>query len=126
MMKAVMGALLLLPALALADGICTNAESVPEFNICAMEYHEKAFNRLTKTYNQALRKARDSGMSDDNGIDAETYLKESQKLWWKFKELDCLSPVWNFGSTAIGAKEICEADKAYAREKDLRKNYLSD
>lgn len=114
--------LLFIPALSIASP-CKNAKDIQSFNLCAFDFRDKAFKSLEKTYKIAIKNAENSDMSDDDGATSLDYLINSQKLWWKLKDLECKSPMWNFGSSGNGSVAICEAQKAELRNKELLSLY---
>lgn len=96
---------------------CSNASNRQAFHSCAYSYHTRAFKKLENTYKQALAK------SDEV---VQEHLKNAQRAWWRFKELDCTSPTLYFSDMAESAKSVCEADKAIIREKEIRELYMAN
>lgn len=98
-----------------AYAACENARTHIDYQVCAADQYDVAFKKLSKTYNRVLKQV---------DTERQVYIKQAQNAWWRFKDVECDSPLINYGSVGLGAAAQCKADKAIEREKELRQLYL--
>lgn len=106
---------------------CGDIRNTVESNFCADKDLKSADAKLNEVYKKVLAQIAESGLEKPYDRHSwEEALRESQRAWITFRDLDCKGAVpmeWSGGTGTTAAVLICMKDKTEARTKDLEERY---
>jgi uncharacterized protein YecT (DUF1311 family) len=106
---------------------CENIRNTVESNFCADKDLKSADAKLNALYKKVLTQINENGL--EKPYDRHSWqeaLRESQRAWMSFRDLDCKGVVpmeWSGGTGTTAAVLICMKDKTEARTKELAERY---
>jgi uncharacterized protein YecT (DUF1311 family) len=96
-----------------------------EQGVCMRQAYEEADRELNRVYGQVIKNIRRYSVTTEHGDAWEKSIREAQRAWVRFKELDCnvVEHEW-FGGTGMGAaKWDCLRRVTRARIEELGHRY---
>jgi uncharacterized protein YecT (DUF1311 family) len=106
---------------------CENIRNTVESNFCADKDLQSADTKLNALYKKVLTQISEDSL--EKPYDRKTWenaLRESQRAWMSFRDLDCKGVVpleWSGGTGTTAAVLICLKDKTETRAKELSERY---
>ena len=106
---------------------CENIRNTVESNFCADKDLQSADTKLNALYKQVLTQISEDSL--EKPYDRKTWenaLRESQRAWMSFRDLDCKGVVpleWSGGTGTTAAVLICLKEKTETRTKELSERY---
>ena len=118
--------LLVTPVMAQEED-CSQMTSTPEMNACFERALAAADARLNEVFQQALEHiAGADQITADQRRDWEAALRESQRRWMRFRDIDCGEVIgfeW-LGATGMTAATLgCKITKTETRANELEERY---
>jgi uncharacterized protein YecT (DUF1311 family) len=106
---------------------CENIRNTVESNFCADKDLQSADTKLNALYKKVLTQISEDSL--EKPYDRKTWenaLRESQRAWMSFRDLDCKGVVpleWSGGTGTTAAVLICLKEKTETRTKELSERY---
>ena len=100
---------------------CANASSTLEINHCAKLELDEAERELNQAYQKLVKQLSQPDTETDNYTELRQSLKDAQRAWIKFRELDCDTQFLLYGSGTIRTVAYlgCMRERAEQRTKEL-------
>ena len=100
---------------------CANASSTPEINHCAKLELDEAERELNQAYQKLVKQLSQPDTETDNFTELRQSLKEAQRAWTKFREMDCDTQFLLYGSGTMRTVAYlgCMRERAEQRTKEL-------
>ena len=109
---------------------CGNIRNTVESNFCADKSLTAADAKLNDVYKKVLAQIATSDLEKPYDRHSwEQAIRESQRAWISFRDLDCKGAMpmeWSGGTGTTAAVLICMKDKTEARTRDLAERYGID
>jgi uncharacterized protein YecT (DUF1311 family) len=118
------------PARAQEEEDCAQKSSTPEMNACFERALAAADDRLNELFQQALEHiAAAEQLTAEQRKDWEAALRESQRRWMRFRDIDCGEVIgfeWLGGTGMAAASLGCKLTKTEARAAELEERYAGN
>lgn len=112
------------------EGLCADAGSNVEIKNCLYENYLAADDELNLVWKRVIAQIRKADYLDPPVRKAwEKNLRQAQRNWVRFKEIDCNKAVlyeWWGGSGAGGAISMCLIRHTVRRTENLKERYFPD
>lgn len=118
------------PAVAQDEEECGQKSSTPEMNQCFEQALAAADSRLNEVFQQAIEHiAAATQLTAQQRSDWENALREAQRRWIRFRDLDCGEVIgfeWLGGTGMTAAMLGCKLTKTEARTAELEERYAGN
>jgi uncharacterized protein YecT (DUF1311 family) len=106
---------------------CEDIRNTVESNFCADKDFQRADAKLNEIYKKVLAQISEAGLEKPYDRHSwENALREGQRAWITFRDLDCKGAVpmeWSGGTGTTAAVLICMKEKTETRIKELEERY---
>jgi uncharacterized protein YecT (DUF1311 family) len=106
---------------------CEDIRNTVESNFCADKDFQRADAKLNEIYKKVLAQISEAGLEKPYDRHSwENALREGQRAWITFRDLDCKGAVpmeWSGGTGTTAAVLICMKEKTETRIRELEERY---